>query len=137
MNASKCAPLVLMLGCGLTSPERPPEMIAQITLDDEQRVQITIPDTVRRGSRFNVDVRTTFCEREPSSTRVTIDRLAATVTPYNRILNRGFDCPGFHTGVAYHTTWLRFDEVGLARVVVVGLNARRDTIRVSRFVVIR
>ena len=126
-----------MRGCGLAGPERLPELMAQITVDDEQGVQITIPDTVRHGARFNVDVRTTFCEREPSSTRVTIDRLTATVTPYNRILNRGFDCPGIHTGVAYHTAWLRFNEPGLARVVVIGLNARRDTIRVSRFVVVR
>ena len=133
-----CAVLALLVGCDLVSEVVPAERMARIISYGGEEIQITAPDTVRRGTRFNVSVRTYFCHGYlPSATTVEMRGMTATIIPYIQpeTNDHPTDCTIF-VDSALQMAWVRFTEPGTASVVVVGLGAG-DTLRVERTIHVR
>ena len=119
--------VILFSGCDLLQPTDV-ELMASIS--NGMGIEITAPDTVRRGTRFNVSVRTYYCfAYAPSSVTVTVRELTATVTPYVRREAR-MDCAGILDS-AIQSGWVRFSQPGTATVVVTG-RVHGDTVHVVR-----
>lgn len=89
------------------------------------------------GEEFNVTVVTyadSGCE-EAGPTTVNIEGLRATVLPFDR--RNGSRFCSDHAQVLEHQAKVRFEQAGLAEIVVRGLSAERgDTIEVVREVVV-
>ncbi|WP_423928229.1 hypothetical protein [Candidatus Palauibacter sp.] len=107
---------------------------------------VTTPDTVNVNELFPVTVQTYHtCLLEEGRTRIDVDGLHATITPYKRYFGPG-SCPDF-LAAPIRTVDLHFAAPGIARVTVVGLDGIRypyeqrenpaNVIHVSRKVVVR
>lgn len=137
MNKLKCLGIVLAtFDCTSLTDTTRPRHLANLGAGED--VYISLPATIARGTRFNVNIRSTACpgyEEAPSD--VKLDGMTATVKPYIRSVDhRVRDCTIiWHTVI--HTAWLRFNEPGQATVTVVGRGAGGDTLRISREVTIR
>lgn len=105
---------------------------------------IIVPDTVRRGQEFTVQV-TTFaggCIREPGASRVRIHGLVADVTPLHVRRVAGTICTSEELLLS-QTIAVRFDRAGLGRIRFHGaanrlsFGAQPQWVVIERTVVVR
>jgi hypothetical protein len=139
MNKWKClAVAVVLTGCKSVSDPTAPRQMARLTSGTDERVEIVLPTSVQRGTRFNVNIRSYYCPGyEQAPTTVSLDGLTATITPYiQSIDHRTYDCTITEDSMI-HTAWLQFYEAGQAKVTVVGIASGGGTLRIDRYVNVR
>lgn len=140
----------LTTGCGELFTPDDEEVMAALVMAGAgwpyDTVAVTTPDTVHVNELFPVTVQTYhICLLEEGGTRIDVDGLHTTITPYKRYFGPG-SCPDF-LATPTRTVNLHFDAPGIARVTVVGLDGIRypqeqdenpaNVIYVSRKIVVR